>query len=135
MEISRCSSTSLEMPFRPCPTAASCACTYFESEARPISAQRSVFQLRHRYGNSIPENANTSLSLSSRPNRRRVLGLGLWISKGIVQKYGGAIRFRSSSVTGRNITCFQVMLPDANVQRTSQPNLPTSEAVGVLNDR
>ena len=62
-------------------------------------------------------------------------GLGLWISKGIVQKYGGAIRFRSSSVTGRNITCFQVMLPDANVQRTSQPNLPTSEAVGVLNDR
>jgi PAS domain S-box-containing protein len=62
-------------------------------------------------------------------------GLGLWISKGIVQKYGGAIRFRSASVTGRNVTCFQVMLPDANVQRKSQPNLPTSEAVGVLNDR
>ena len=62
-------------------------------------------------------------------------GLGLWISKGIIQKYGGAIRFRSSSVTGRNITCFQVMLPDANVQRTSQPNLPASETVGVLNDR
>jgi PAS domain S-box-containing protein len=62
-------------------------------------------------------------------------GLGLWISKGIVQKYGGAIRFRSSSVTGRNITCFQVMLPDASVQRTSQPNLPASKAVGVLDDR
>jgi PAS domain S-box-containing protein len=43
-------------------------------------------------------------------------GLGLWISKGIIQKYGGAIRFRSASFTGRNITCFQVTLPDADVQ-------------------
>jgi len=43
-------------------------------------------------------------------------GLGLWISKGIIQKYGGAIRFRSASFTGRNITCFQVRLPDADVQ-------------------
>jgi two-component system, NtrC family, sensor kinase len=43
-------------------------------------------------------------------------GLGLWISKGIIQKYGGTIRFRSSSLTGRNITCFEVRLPDAEVQ-------------------
>jgi signal transduction histidine kinase len=62
-------------------------------------------------------------------------GLGLWISRGIVQKYGGAIRFRSAPIAGRNITCFQVMLPDANVQRTSQSNLPTSEAVGALDGR
>jgi signal transduction histidine kinase len=60
-------------------------------------------------------------------------GLGLWISKGIVQKYGGSIRFRSSSVTGRNITCFLVTLPDADVQRMRAQNQAPSEIVGVLN--
>ena len=49
-------------------------------------------------------------------------GLGLWISKGIVQKYGGSIRFRSSSFRGRNITCFKVTLPDADVQGATEPN-------------
>jgi signal transduction histidine kinase len=38
-------------------------------------------------------------------------GLGLWISKGIIQKYGGSIRFRSLRNSGRNITCFQIFLP------------------------
>jgi PAS domain S-box-containing protein len=38
-------------------------------------------------------------------------GLGLWISRGIVQKYDGTIRFRSMrSATGR-ITCFSVFIP------------------------
>jgi signal transduction histidine kinase len=49
-------------------------------------------------------------------------GLGLWISKGIVQKYGGTIRFRSASVADRNLTCFQVRLPDADVKRMIDPN-------------
>jgi len=39
-------------------------------------------------------------------------GLGLWISKGIVQKYGGSIRFRSLKFQDRPITCFQVTLPE-----------------------
>jgi signal transduction histidine kinase len=38
--------------------------------------------------------------------------LGLWISKGIVQKYGGSIRFRSLKFQDRPITCFQVTLPE-----------------------
>jgi len=41
-------------------------------------------------------------------------GLGLWISKGIVQKYGGSIRFRSLEYQRRHITCFQVTLPKAD---------------------
>jgi len=49
-------------------------------------------------------------------------GLGLWISKGIVQKYGGSIRFRSSSFRGQNITCFKVTLPDADVHGATEPN-------------
>jgi PAS domain S-box-containing protein len=38
-------------------------------------------------------------------------GLGLWISKGIVQKYQGSIRFRSIRLPGGNITTFSVFIP------------------------
>ncbi len=38
-------------------------------------------------------------------------GLGLWISRGIVQKYDGAIRFRSIKMNGHGATCFSVFLP------------------------
>ena len=38
-------------------------------------------------------------------------GLGLWICKGIVEKYDGTIDFRSSRLPGRNVTCFSVFIP------------------------
>jgi two-component system, chemotaxis family, CheB/CheR fusion protein len=38
-------------------------------------------------------------------------GLGLWVSRGIANKYGGDIRMRSSTAKGRNGTCFSVFLP------------------------
>ena len=38
-------------------------------------------------------------------------GLGLWISKGIVQKYNGRIAFRTYRHAGRCTTCFRVFLP------------------------
>jgi PAS domain S-box-containing protein len=38
-------------------------------------------------------------------------GLGLWISKGIVQKYEGVIRFRSVRLSQGNITAFSVFIP------------------------
>lgn len=37
-------------------------------------------------------------------------GLGLWISKGIVQKYDGSIQFRSMTSSG-SATCFRVVIP------------------------
>jgi PAS domain S-box-containing protein len=40
-------------------------------------------------------------------------GLGLWISKGIVQKYEGRISFRSLRRGSETITCFRVFLPTA----------------------
>ncbi len=44
-------------------------------------------------------------------------GLGLWISKGIVERHGGTIRFRSRITPGRSGTVFTVFLPgDANPQ-------------------
>ena len=38
-------------------------------------------------------------------------GLGLWISRGIIQKYEGSIRFRSIALGGRNTTCFSIFIP------------------------
>lgn len=38
-------------------------------------------------------------------------GLGLWISKGIVQKYDGSICFRSMHFSAGNATCFRVFFP------------------------
>ncbi|MFZ2021320.1 MAG: PAS domain S-box protein [Terracidiphilus sp.] len=42
-------------------------------------------------------------------------GLGLWISRGIVEKHGGQIRARSAVIGGRPWTVFSVELPCANV--------------------
>jgi PAS domain S-box-containing protein len=38
-------------------------------------------------------------------------GLGLWVSKGLVEKHSGSIRFRSSVVPSRRGTVFSVFLP------------------------
>ena len=38
-------------------------------------------------------------------------GLGLWISKGIVDKHGGSLRFRSSTKQGSSGTVFSIFLP------------------------
>jgi signal transduction histidine kinase len=38
-------------------------------------------------------------------------GLGLWVSRGIVQKLGGSIRFRSSKIGGKTRTSFSVFIP------------------------
>jgi len=51
-------------------------------------------------------------------------GLGLWISKGIAQKYDGRISFRSYRHGGECITCFRVFLPTSGAF-----NITTSEVV------
>jgi len=38
-------------------------------------------------------------------------GLGLWVSKTIVEKHGGSIRVRSSTVPGKSWTAFSLFLP------------------------
>jgi len=64
-------------------------------------------------------------------------GLGLWISKGIIQKYGGSIRFRSVALSECKITCFQVVLPaseshsSTSVSVVSLPQ-PAEQTAGAL---
>ena len=38
-------------------------------------------------------------------------GLGLWVSKGIVQRYGGSIRMYSRTKAGKSGTAFSIFLP------------------------
>jgi signal transduction histidine kinase len=55
-------------------------------------------------------------------------GLGLWICKGIVEKYEGAIDFRSMSLPGGNITCFSVFIPtSASVENRLLPSIENVE--------
>jgi len=46
-------------------------------------------------------------------------GLGLWISKGIVQKYDGRISFRSHRHGESCATCFRVFLPGTSAANAS----------------
>ena len=78
-----------------------------------------------------PEHANRLFEPFFTTKAAKGTGLGLWISKGIIQKYGGAIRFRSAALMGRNTTCFQVTLPDADVQGVTEANFaPLQEVSG-----
>jgi PAS domain S-box-containing protein len=42
-------------------------------------------------------------------------GLGLWISKGIVQKHNGRITYRSYHHKGSSMTCFRIFIPAGGV--------------------
>ncbi len=43
-------------------------------------------------------------------------GLGLWVSLGIIQRAGGAMRVWSTQKPGRSGTCFNVFLPDGQLR-------------------
>ena len=68
-------------------------------------------------------------------------GLGLWISKGIVQKYGGTIRFRSRQRPGGNVTSFQVFFPSNHrhraeaIQPAAEVRSSPTELMGRFNGR
>jgi PAS domain S-box-containing protein len=60
-------------------------------------------------------------------------GLGLWISKGIVQKYEGNIHFRSVRMSGSCATCFRVFLPGQIPANTTNASPGGSEPSGRTN--
>jgi len=63
-------------------------------------------------GNGIePEHAKRLFEPFFTTKSVKGTGLGLWISKGIIQKYEGAIHFRSMRTKALHGTCFSVFIP------------------------
>ncbi len=56
-------------------------------------------------------------------------GLGLWISKGIIQKYDGTIRFRTVKLFNSCTTCFRVFIPEKAFAKKSRSAATYSEMV------
>lgn len=46
-------------------------------------------------------------------------GLGLWVCRGIVEKYRGSIRYHTSTTPGRSGTCFSVFIPFGQQKQAS----------------
>jgi signal transduction histidine kinase len=65
----------------------------------------------------MPEHAQHVFEPFFTTKSNKGTGLGLWISKGIVQKYDGAIRLRSLPFKGGNMTAFRVVLPGDDTQK------------------
>ena len=57
-------------------------------------------------------------------------GLGLWISKGIVQKHDGAIQFRSVRTSRSCATCFRVFLPEHVTANNNKASAMAGDAAG-----
>jgi two-component system, NtrC family, sensor kinase len=76
------------------------------------NGRRGVRVAIHDTGVGIaPEHAKRIFEPFFSTKEAKGTGLGLWISKGIVQKYEGSIRFRSMKFADRNGTCFSVFIP------------------------
>lgn len=61
----------------------------------------------------LPEHAKRLFEPFFSTKAAKGTGLGLWISKGIIQKYEGSIAFRSMPFRSGNVTCFRVTVPRA----------------------
>lgn len=54
-------------------------------------------------------------------------GLGLWISKNIVEKHSGSLRLRSSTIPGKSWTVFSIFLP-SDAASTAESNVRAEKA-------
>ncbi|HEX4007412.1 MAG TPA: ATP-binding protein [Acidobacteriaceae bacterium] len=73
-------------------------------------------------GNGIrPEDARRLFQPFFTTKSAKGTGLGLWISRGIVQKYEGRIDFRSLHTASGACTCFRVFLPSSGDVSAGEP--------------
>ncbi|QNI33190.1 response regulator [Alloacidobacterium dinghuense] len=81
---------------------------YADSKTRSTGVSVSVCDT----GSGIkPEHAKQLFEPFFTTKSMKGTGLGLWISKGIVHKYDGAIQFRSVRRSDMSATCFRVVIP------------------------
>lgn len=63
-------------------------------------------------------------------------GVGLWVSRGIIERHQGRIRVHSDPRPGRSYTCFQVFLPNKHGQVVPlRPIAPMGKSSEVRNER
>ena len=81
-------------------------------ETSPPDAERRICVSVSDTGSGIkPDHAKHIFEPFFTTKAAKGTGLGLWISKGIVQKYDGSIRFRSLRCPNLVVTSFRVTLP------------------------
>lgn len=62
-------------------------------------------------GPGVPENIRTRLFSPYATGKKSGTGLGLWLSKRIIEKHGGTLRFRTLPAGARKGTSFRLTLP------------------------
>jgi signal transduction histidine kinase len=48
-------------------------------------------------------------------------GLGLWVSRNLIEKHGGAVHLHSRTTQGKSYTAFSIFLPMIPVDTSRQP--------------
>jgi PAS domain S-box-containing protein len=75
-------------------------------------AQKGIFITVADNGSGIPDNKRARIFEAFYTTKGSTgTGIGLWVSRGIVTKYGGTMRFRSVVRQGRSGTTFRIFLP------------------------
>ena len=94
---------------------------------RPRSGEGGVSVLISDCGSGIPEAVRPRLFTPFTTTKKTLgTGLGLWVTRGMVEKHGGSIRFRSRTETPSG-TVFRVYLPESG-----HPQLFASQSSVVL---
>ena len=76
-------------------------------------------------GQGIPTALRASLFKPYATGKSKGTGMGLWLSKEIMDKHNGTIRFRSSQVAGKSGTVFLLTIPMAQgPERIGRPSRP-----------
>jgi two-component system, NtrC family, sensor kinase len=78
-----------------------------------------------------PQNAKKIFEPFFSTKEAKGTGLGLWISKGIIQKYGGSIRFRTMTFSKGNRTCFSVFIPGTVAATKANTDVAAATALSV----
>ncbi len=99
------------MRFRPCLPAARSASTSAKSPTGPRNRRGTAISILDTGIGIQPDDLKRLFQPFFSTKSTKGTGLGLWISKGIIQKYDGTLTCRTFRGNQGNVTCFRVFLP------------------------